>query len=135
MGLGSALIPRLLCGGLQRSNRFFLVVGPRAARACQPLGRLSPHWTCGLTFICRLESRLNPCWGSSGTGTYQYFSSFGEGGRCHSTCYYPHFFTIACLIFLFSTIPTLLGQRFFSNHGRAVWSMLFLPMRCFMRFC
>ena len=23
-----------------------------------------------------------PC----GTGAYQYFSSFGEGGRCHSTC-------------------------------------------------
>ena len=54
----------------------FLVVGPRAARACQPLGRLSPQWTCGPALVGV----------PSGTGTYQYFSSFGEGGRCHLTC-------------------------------------------------
>ena len=46
-----------------------------------------------------------------------------------------HFFTVACLIFLFSSIPTLLGQRSFSNHGMGGRRMLFLPMRCFMRFC
>ena len=42
----------------------FLVMGPRAARAGQPLGRLSPQWACGLTFICRLCSRLDPFRGS-----------------------------------------------------------------------
>ena len=45
------------------------------------------------------------------------------------------FFTVACLIFLFSTIPTLFGQRFFSNHGMGGRRMLFLPMLCFLRFC
>ena len=44
----------------------------------------------------------------SGTGTYQYFSSFGEGGRCHLTCSYPHFFTIACLIFSLFRDPNAL---------------------------
>ena len=45
------------------------------------------------------------------------------------------FFTIACLIFLFSTIPMLLGQRFFSNLGMGGRRMFFLPMHCFLRFC
>ena len=37
------------------------------------------------------------------------------------------FSPFACLIFLFSTIPMLLGQRFFSNHGMGGRLMLFLP--------
>ena len=45
------------------------------------------------------------------------------------------FSPFACLIFLFSTIPTLLAQRFFSNHGMGGRRMLFLPMRCFLRLC
>ena len=44
------------------------------------------------------------------------------------------FSTVACLIFLFSTIPTLLQRRFFSNHEMGGRRMLFLPMRCFLRF-
>ena len=37
--------------------------------------------------------------------------------------------TVAYLIFLHSTIPVLLGQRFFSNHGMGGRRMLFLSMR------
>ena len=39
------------------------------------------------------------------------------------------------LIFLRSTVPMLLGQRFFSNQGMGGRRMLFLPMCLFLRFC
>ena len=44
-----------------------------------------------------------------------------------------HTFSPCLPYFSFSMIPTLLGQRFFSNHGMGGRRMLFLPMRCFIR--
>ena len=112
----------------------FLVVGPRAARARQ-LARagVSPARLVVRLFGWALVSIL--FWVPSGPWTCQCFGSFGEGGRCQSTCSQPHYFTVACLIFLFSTIPMLLGQRLFSNHGMGGRRMLFIPMRCFLQFC
>ena len=45
------------------------------------------------------------------------------------------FSPLLALFFSFSSISTFLGQRSFSNHGMGGRRMLFLPMRCFMRFC
>ena len=92
------------------------------------LGRVSPQfdlWSDSSDVGWALVSILFRV--PSGPWTYQCFSSFGEGGRCQSICSQPHFFTVACLIFLFSTIPTLFGQRFFSNHGMGGRHMLFPP--------
>ena len=100
------------------------------------LGRVSPQLPCGpiLSLSVGLLSQTFSGF-QVDPESISVFSGFSKSGRCHSTCSHPHFFTVACPIFLFSTIPPLLGQRFFSNHGMGGRRMLFLPMRCFMRFC
>ena len=78
----------------------FLVVGPRKLELVSSLGRVSPQLPCGpiLPMSVGLSSqtfsgfRVDP-------ESISVFSGVGEGGRCHSTCLHPHFFTVTCPIF------------------------------------
>ena len=136
IGLGSAKIPRLLCGGLWRSDRIFSGGGPPSGSSLSARsGRDSPQLTCGPTLHMSVGLSSQPFSGfrvdPEPIGVSA--ASVKVGGVLD--LFVTTLFTVACLIFLFSTIPTLLGQRFFSNHGMGGRRILFLPMSCFMRFC
>ena len=112
------------------------MVGPRAARARQ-LARVgvSPARFVVRLFRCRLGSRLNPFSGFRVNPDSVSVSAASVKVAGVSRPVRNHTFHHCLPYFSFSTIPTLLGQRFFSNLGMGGRRMLFLPMRCFLRFC
>ena len=129
IALGSTWIPRLLCGGLRRSDRIFSGGGPTSGSSLSARsGGYLPSCLVVRFFQCRLGSHLKPFWGSEWTLNLSVFSAASvkvvgvtRPVRIHA------FSLLLALFFLFSTIPMLLGQRFFSNHGMGGRRMLFLP--------
>ena len=108
---------------------YFLVVVPRAART-------------GVSPVDLWSTFSNVGWALVST-----FSGFQVDPECISVSVASvkvvgiiHLFTSTLFhrylpSFSLSTIPTLLGQRFFSKHGKGGRRMLFLPMCCFLRLC
>ena len=136
IGLGSAEIPRLLCGGLRRSDSIFSGGGPTSGSSLSARsGGGSPQLTCGPTLHMLVGLSSQP------------FSGFrvdpepiGVSAASVKVAGVPrpvrnHTFSPLLALFFSFPLSQHLGQRLFSNHGMGGRRMLFLPMRCFMRFC
>ena len=113
----------------------FLVVAPRAARTCQltragvsPVDMWSTFYNVGWALISTFSgSQVDP---ESISVSVASVKVVGIIHLCATTLFHR------CLpSFSLSTIPTLLGQRIFSKHGKSDRRMLFLPMRCFLCLC
>ena len=94
------------------------------------LGRVSPQLTCGPTLQMSVGLSSQPFSGFRVDPEHFRVSVASVKVVGVTRPVRNHTFSpLLALFFLFSTIPTLLGQRFFSNHGMGGRRMLFLPMR------
>ena len=116
IGLGSAWIPRLLCSGLQRSNRILSGGGPTSSSSLLARsGGGSPQLTCGPTLHMSVGLSSQPFSGfrvdPEPIGVSAVSVKVGGVPRPVRN----HTFSPLLALFFSSSIPTLLGQRSFST--------------------